>query len=181
MIDSEILIVDDEPDLAHLFHTWLSASWDVAVAHNGNDALELISPSTEVVVLDRRMPGLSGDEVLSRIADRGLLCRVVFVSAAEPDENVVDLTFDEYLVKPVTRSELVDVVDQLYHWRPEDEETWSVQRLITKKQLLEGHRQRAIDNNRQAINRVTQQLQEAKGRLGEDREYDQGLSDLTRA
>ncbi|MDY7082832.1 MAG: HalX domain-containing protein, partial [Halobacteria archaeon] len=67
----------------------------------------------DVVFLDRRMPGMSGDEVLDGIRDRGYDCKVAMVTAVDPDFDIIDMGFDDYVVKPVTRDDLYDKVDQL--------------------------------------------------------------------
>jgi DNA-binding response OmpR family regulator len=66
-----------------------------------------------VVLLDRRMPGMSGDEVLEHIKDWELECRVVMVTAVDPDENIIEMGFDDYLSKPVSKSKVIDTIDQL--------------------------------------------------------------------
>lgn len=115
---AEILVVDDEPDIVSLFETWLTERWVVRTATDGRSALEQVTPSTDLILLDRRMGEISGDEVLEQVRADGHDCRVVFVSAAEPDERVEALSFDDYLVKPVTRSELIGVIDELLPHEP---------------------------------------------------------------
>lgn len=119
---TRVVIVDDEPDLLGLFETWLSRRWAVETATDGRTALELVDDGTELVVLDRRMPGMSGDAVLDRLRDDGYDGAVVFVSAAEPDADLPNRLFDRYLVKPVSRDDLVEVAEGILNGRaPEDE------------------------------------------------------------
>ncbi len=62
----EVLVVDDESHVAEMYRDWLSLDgYTVEVATGGTEALEAVSVDTDVVLLDRRMPGLSGDEVLA--------------------------------------------------------------------------------------------------------------------
>jgi len=58
------------------------------------------------------MPGMSGDEVLETLREEGHGCPVVMVTAVEPDEGMVDLSFDEYVVKPADREELLRTVER---------------------------------------------------------------------
>ena len=60
----------------------------------------------DVVLLDRLMPGMSGDEVLETIRERRLDCRVAMVTAVEPDFDIIPMGFDAYLTKPLRREEL---------------------------------------------------------------------------
>ncbi len=80
-----VLVVEDEPDLADLYATWLRGEYRVRVAYGGREALEKLDDEVEVVLLDRRMPDLSGDEALKEIRERGFDCRVAMVTAVEPD------------------------------------------------------------------------------------------------
>jgi DNA-binding response OmpR family regulator len=109
-----VLIVDDEPALLDLYEIWL-ADLEVAItrANCGAEALERCHEGIDVVLLDRHMPRLSGDEVLNELRDRGYDPRVAFVSAATPDVRIVDLDIDAYLTKPVAREMYVDLVQSL--------------------------------------------------------------------
>jgi len=137
-----VLVVEDEPDLAELYRTWLAESYRVRTAGDGRTALEELDDEVDVVLLDRRMPDLSGDEVLERIREGGFECRVAMVTAVEPDTDIVDMAFDDYLVKPVSEEELVRTVENL---RLRDEYDDGVKRLFSlasKKALLEAENDR---------------------------------------
>ncbi|GAA0300549.1 HalX domain-containing protein [Halarchaeum salinum] len=108
-----VLAVDDDQDLADTYAIWLRDDYDVRTAYNGDSALETIDDSVDVVLLDRRMPDMSGGEVLESIREAGYDVRVSMLTAVEPDVDIVDMGFDEYLVKPVTREDVVDVVERL--------------------------------------------------------------------
>jgi len=110
---NRVLIVDDEPDLAELYGSWLSDEYVVEIAYDGHEALDALDESVDVVLLDRRMPGISGDAVLGRIRDRGLGCRVAMITAVDPDFDILELGFDAYVTKPVSSAELADVTERL--------------------------------------------------------------------
>lgn len=105
------MFVDDEQDLADMYARLLEDSHEVLTAYSGREALKNIE-GVDVVFLDRRMPGLSGDEVLDRILDRELDCRVVMLSAIEPEFEQT-FGFDYYLTKPVTREVLNETIAKL--------------------------------------------------------------------
>jgi two-component system response regulator AdeR len=135
-----VLVVEDERDLSDLYRTWLAETYRVRTARDGRAALEALDDEVDIVLLDRRMPDLSGDEVLNRIRDRDLDCRVAMVTAVEPDTDIVDMAFDDYLVKPVSEAELVRTVENL---RIRDEYDDGVKRLFSlasKKALLESEK-----------------------------------------
>jgi DNA-binding response OmpR family regulator len=107
-----VLVVEDEPDLASVYESALVDDYDVRVAHDGEAALAAADETVDVVLLDRRMPGTSGDEVLDELRARGLDCRVVVVSAVDPDFDVAEMPFDDYLRKPVGAEDLRATVAQ---------------------------------------------------------------------
>jgi Response regulator containing CheY-like receiver domain and AraC-type DNA-binding domain len=80
------------------------------VAYGGEEALEKIDETVDVVLLDRRMPGLTGDKVLQEIRERGFNCRVVMVSAVNKNEGD-SLPADDYYEKPMNRDALYNAVD----------------------------------------------------------------------
>jgi len=111
--DPTVLVVDDERGLADLYSIWLEDDYDVRTAYDGTDALDALDADVDVVLLDRQMPDISGDEVLSELRDRGIDCRVAMVTAVEPELDIVDLGFDDYLRKPVDRETLLETVERL--------------------------------------------------------------------
>ncbi len=133
-----VLIAEDESDLADLYAAWLSEDYDVRVANGGTAALEQIDATIDVVLLDRRMPDLSGDEVLEQIRNRGFDCRVAMVSAVTPEHDIIGMGFDDYLVKPVRRDEFVELVDRLI-WRSQhSEDVREFLALASKKAVLDA-------------------------------------------
>ena len=108
---ASILVVDDEERIADLYASHLTETYRVETAYSGSDALELIDDKFDVVLLDRRMPELTGDEVLDRIRSDGYEGKVVMVTATDPDFDILDMPFDEYVVKPVTGETIQKVVE----------------------------------------------------------------------
>lgn len=107
-----VLVVDDERALADLIATGLTRQdMAVDVAYRGDDADELLAVHDyDVVVLDRDVPGLHGDEVARRLTDRGALTRILLLTAATTLRDRVqglELGADDYLTKPFEYPELV--------------------------------------------------------------------------
>ncbi|MFC6988483.1 HalX domain-containing protein [Haloplanus sp. GCM10025708] len=132
-----VLVVEDEPDLADLYATWLSDTYRVRVADGGEAALDALDDEVDVVLLDRRMPDLSGDEVLEAVRVRGFDCSVAMVTAADPDFDVLAMGFDDYVVKPVSRETLVQTVSNLLLREEYDDGVQELFALASKKALLE--------------------------------------------
>jgi len=141
--DPTVLVVDDEQDLADLYGAQLPDEYDVTVVYNGEQALEAVDDDTDVVLLDRRMPGLSGDEVLEEIRNRGYDCRVVIVSAVDPDFEISEMPFDDYLCKPVSSADLTAIIEQQLELRRRDERLNEYLELQSKIMLLEVEKRAA--------------------------------------
>ena len=134
------LVVDDDRDIADLYATWLAMDYETRTAYSGEEALQRVGDEVDIVFLDRRMPDRTGDEVLERIRERGLDCRVVMVTAVDPDFDIVSMEFDDYLTKPVLREDLTAIIEQL---REREEYSQTIQKLFSltsKKAALEAEK-----------------------------------------
>jgi DNA-binding response OmpR family regulator len=136
----QVLVVDDEPQLADLFATWLEADWTAAAAYSGSEALQKVDSSTEIVLLDRRMPGQSGDDVLEQLREEGYDCRVIMVTAVDPDFDIIEMGFDDYLVKPVSKDELLQAVESVASRNAYASTIQDYYALVSKKALLESEK-----------------------------------------
>ncbi|WP_049937018.1 response regulator [Haloplanus natans] len=160
-----VLVVEDETELAELFAEWLSEKYDVEVATKGEEALELVDEDTDVVLLDRLMPGLSGDEVLETIRDRGLDCRVAMVTAVEPDFDVLDMGFDDYVVKPLFRKDIQRLVRGLLERDAYDRHLSKLFSTASKLAALESHKEREeLDGNEEYL-RLKAELERTRERV----------------
>ncbi|MFI6603699.1 response regulator transcription factor [Nonomuraea sp. NPDC050536] len=106
-----ILVVEDEAVLADAIAEWLrEQSHAVDVAYDGATGMERIDVyDYDVVVLDRDLPGVHGDEVCRRLVESGSDARVLMLTAsAEVADRVCGLSLgaDDYLVKPFAFTEL---------------------------------------------------------------------------
>lgn len=124
-----VLIVEDEESLAEMYAEYIP-EYDTEIAYGGEQALEVLSPEYDVILLDRRMPVVSGNEVLAAIEEQKLPARVAMVTAVNPDFDIIGLRIDDYVVKPVTRAELRETVDRLLTL---DEYNERMQQLTSKK------------------------------------------------
>lgn len=134
--ETTILAVDDLPEYLELYEARLGDRYEVDTANGGEEALERLGDDVDVVLLDRSMPGLSGDEVLERIRDAEYDCRVAMVTAVEPDVDVIDLGFDAYLTKPVSKETLVETVERLLQRSQYSDALAELYSLCSKRALL---------------------------------------------
>ncbi|WP_299269458.1 HalX domain-containing protein [Halorientalis sp.] len=132
-----VLIVEDEPDVAETYNLWLADDYEVRIAGDGDEGLDRLDEEVDVVLLDRMMPGLSGDEVLERIRERELNCRVAMVTAVEPDFDILEMGFDAYLSKPIRSAELIETVEKLLERSTYDRLLQEYYALVEKQATLE--------------------------------------------
>lgn len=107
-----VLVVEDQVELAETVATGLrQQGMAVDVVFDGNDALARATVNTyDVIVLDRGLPGLHGDEVCQSLIMQGCESRVLMLTAAgtiEDRVNGLGLGSDDYLPKPFAFAELV--------------------------------------------------------------------------
>lgn len=107
-----VLVVEDHAKLAMALAAGLrQAGMAVDVAFDGDDALEHAAATAyDVVVLDRDIPGVHGDEVCQQLTASGSPSRVLMLTAADAVEDRVEglgLGADDYLPKPCDFAELV--------------------------------------------------------------------------
>ena len=113
-----VLVAEDEPLLADTVAEGLrEQGWAVDVAYDGLDALEKAQVNRyEVVILDRDLPGLHGDDVCRRLIHDGTHSRILMLTASTGiSDRVAGLRLgsDDYLCKPFAFPELVARVQAL--------------------------------------------------------------------
>jgi two-component system, OmpR family, response regulator VanR len=107
-----VLIVEDEPYMAEAIRDGLRLEAIAAdIANDGDSALELLSLNTyDIAVLDRDIPGPSGDEIAQRIIDSESGMPILMLTAADRLDDKAsgfELGADDYLTKPFELQELV--------------------------------------------------------------------------
>jgi DNA-binding response OmpR family regulator len=133
-----VLVVDDEPEVTDAYALRLRQRYDdVRTAYGGEEALAAIDDDVDVVLLDRRMP-FSGDRVLRELRERGYDCRVIMVTAVNPDFDIVDMPFDDYLCKPTDRDDLFAAIDQQVRAASFDDPVSELFSLTAKLAVLEA-------------------------------------------
>lgn len=130
-----VMIVDDEVDLLQsLSRAFTRRGLRVATAESGSRALDILdSVLVDVMVLDVKMPGMDGLEVLTRVKERHPSIQVILLSGHPSVDAALEgikLGASEYLKKPAEIGELVDTIRRLHQDR---------------QAFLEQQRQKLID------------------------------------
>lgn len=160
-----VLVVDDDADLADLHTTVLEDHYEVETAYSGKEALEIIDNSINVVLLDRKMPEISGDEVLTEIRERDLDCRVIMVTGVKPDFDIIELGFDGYATKPVDNEELLDRVDQVCTRTRYEKSLQEYYALAEKKAALEATKSDEALETSEEYGRLQDRLVDARSSI----------------
>jgi len=115
-----IVVADDELDILSLVSYRLrKAGYEVLAAHDGEEALRLICDcSPDIVLLDVKMPKLTGIDVLKRVRTNEAVrdVPVILLSAGVEEEPVArgfEAGADEYVRKPFSPEELIERVQEV--------------------------------------------------------------------
>jgi DNA-binding NtrC family response regulator len=159
MANQKILIVDDEKNIRLTMRQALQPlGYDVETAVNGEDALkQLEAGDFGLILLDLKMPGMDGLEVLRRVVALRPDIRVILISAHGTVENAVEvihLGAVDFIQKPFVPKELRDIVtrvldrDKLEAAQASDYESHVE---LIKRCLNDRHFEAAAEHARQAI------------------------------
>ena len=134
--DTSVLVADDERRYAEAHARMLADEYSVETAYGGEDVLDAVTDDVDVLVIDRNMPTLSGDEVAAEVRDRNIDCRIIMITAVEPDLDIVDLGIDDYLTKPVSADELKGCLEDALEWAEYDDTLRDYFALSNKREVL---------------------------------------------
>jgi DNA-binding response OmpR family regulator len=107
-----VLVIEDDEELAQSIGVGLRrAQMSTDIALDGTAGLErALANDYDVILLDRDLPGMHGDDICAELSSGGCRSRVIMLTAAASNEDLVDglgLGADDYLAKPFDFSVLV--------------------------------------------------------------------------
>ncbi len=120
--EHNILIVDDEPNVRHVFSLFLeNENFSCQTAAGGEEALELLQQEPfSLVVTDVNMPGITGIDLLREIRRQYEDLAVIMASAIDDRKVAVqalEMGAYAYVIKPVSCNELLINVFNALRWR----------------------------------------------------------------
>ncbi len=111
-----LLVVDDDETIQHLLVIAAQDfGWRPLAAGSGQEALELLGPEIEAVILDHGLPGMNGLQTLVRIRERFAALPVIMLTGLNDAETAVQALragADDYLTKPFELKRLFDLLRQ---------------------------------------------------------------------
>ena len=155
-----ILVVDDEEVVQNLLQRILTvAGYDVTTATDGEEALSAVSQGeVEVVLLDIKMPGMSGIEVLGKLTtDWPDICVIVVTAVVDTQTAIEALKMGayDYITKPFNRDNVVRKVQEAV-------ERWNYQlqdrrRYLQLKESITEQTQRMQEQFMELLNSLTRE------------------------
>ena len=118
-MSKRVLIVDDSMYMRTLIKDALSgAGYDViGEAANGESAIDMaLELKPDLITLDNILPDMIGTDILKVLMDEGLDSKVIMVSAVGQQSVInegIELGASEYIVKPFTAADLIEVVKRI--------------------------------------------------------------------
>jgi len=112
----KILIVDDNQTVTNALSQMLDfkSSYEIEVANNGYQAMDkMLSFNPTLVILDLSMPGMSGQDTLSKIKEINSNTKVIISSAHDDDKNIDFCLRNgaaDYITKPYTSAEILNTI-----------------------------------------------------------------------
>jgi len=158
-----VLVVDDEQEVADVYAFRLKRTYDVRTAYGGQQAVDAVDEDVDVLLLDRRMPGMSGDKALQAIREAGYDCRVIMTTAVEPEFDIVDMPFDDYLCKPIEQDTLQQAIESQLTAKQYDETVTELFRATSKIAVLEAEKTTEELANSEQYQRLKQIIDDTRG------------------
>ena len=113
---NKILVVDDERAVRYSFERAFREEYMVVAADSGPDALEkMVKDQPDIVLMDIKMPGMSGLEALKRIRDRFPGIPVIMMTAFGDTDTAIEAMQEcayDYVTKPFENSELRRIIEK---------------------------------------------------------------------
>jgi CheY-like chemotaxis protein len=111
----KVLVIEDHGELSDIYKFQLQrlGDFEVLTAKDGISGLDAIDDTFDLVLMDWQLPHLSGQELLQQIDNKHPDLTTIVVSGFEPPSNIDQLPCDDYLVKPVSKKQWVELVENL--------------------------------------------------------------------
>lgn len=119
---AKLLLVDDHPMLRRGLADLLNLERDVKVvaeANNGKEALAYLQAhSVDLIILDHKMPVMSGIDTLKAIKERNIDAKILFFTVSDSGEDVheaLKLGVDGYLLKDMEPDQIIGDIRKILH------------------------------------------------------------------
>lgn len=107
-----VLVMENEKELAEVYKSWLNDDYEVRVAYDGDEAIELYDEEVDVVLLDRTPSGASAHGVLRDIRELPGDCMAAMIASVEPEDDT-STELEAYIRKPADEESMRVVTENL--------------------------------------------------------------------
>lgn len=168
-----VLVADSDPAVTDRIASHLRGRYAVRAAYTGEEALDSIDADVSVVLFDPTLPEVSTEQVVARIADAAVDCRLAAVVDETPSAPGA---FDDFLLKPVAPEALRSTVDRLCRQAAYRNKLERYYDLVTERASADGpdERERLDD----AVARLRDELDQALTGLDQRDAYYAALREL---
>lgn len=166
MVRTSVLIVEDNREVARVYEAWLANDFDVTVTFRGADAIDILAESDhDILILDRRLPDMDGDAVLASLEARGYTGYCIMITGTVPNLDIIDLSIDGYLTKPITKQELIQTIARLQSVGVYDMAMREYYSLVQKKAVLTAHGRFESIDNIDEFEMINEQIERIRGQI----------------
>lgn len=150
------LIVDDTKNIRMMLTICLeNEGYEVIAVQDGNTALLTLNNNHfDLVLLDIKMPGISGTDVLKQIRGMGLDMPVIIMTAFATVKNAIECTklgAISYLQKPFTPDKVRSVLKELADYKTLDDNYYDVWKQKGCKLMIEERFEEALENFKKCL------------------------------
>ncbi|MFC4544587.1 winged helix-turn-helix transcriptional regulator [Halosolutus amylolyticus] len=130
-----ILIADADRRLTELYGQWLPDRYAVARAHNDCELRSALDDDPDVLLLEKSLPGVDCEAVVEYVAES---CRTIVLVGDRPGVDLLELSCDDVLQKPIVRETAIDAIDEQLSRRGEPADDRERAALAARRSLLES-------------------------------------------
>lgn len=156
-----VLIIEDNEQQAEMYSRWLGPGYETRIASRTNQVFENISDDVDVVLLDRMLSDSTAEELLqasNQISEK----QVIIITGVEPGPDLIDLDIEHYLIKPVSKQDLLRSVKTVIKASQKTEKVRELMSLMSKKDILDrsSHSLRGSEEYSDLVDRIRRLKQE---------------------
>ncbi|GGO06959.1 response regulator transcription factor [Saccharibacillus kuerlensis] len=164
-----ILVVDDEPrtrqGIKKMLDTWGEGRHYILTAESGREAIEIIRrEKVHILLTDIRMPEVTGLMLLQTMKEQNLFPVVIVISAYSEFEYAREslrLGVVNYLLKPISRTKLIEAVEDALRVEKKQERTEMIEKVVDDRLVKANENSReAREPIRDAIQYIDQNIQQ---------------------
>ncbi|UHQ96240.1 winged helix-turn-helix transcriptional regulator [Natrinema halophilum] len=130
-----VLVADTDHRIIDLYSQWLRTRYRIVSARGTDEVRSRLDEPIDIVLLDENLPGTNVETFVSELDHD---CRTILLVNDRPSFDLISVSVDQLLHKPIVHEELIDTVDEQLSRRGESAEQRTVSSLKAKRALFES-------------------------------------------